>query len=295
MKDYILLIEDDGNDFIKINEIFKPYEDIFEIVPTQEEYDKVRYLLKSGGIYPYLQDILQTRHQEIKAIICDLKIESNQSRDVPQGSAIIDYIRNRIHIESDPLYTKEIPIIVLSHYANDNEAVLAIEKGADMNILKWNNVFLPQLIDAHIKRWNLRKTMEKYVDNVKIQIADNYNRPDAQYEEILKLLIEQRVILLNGFYISMNDSQRKKLYEQFKHELNDTLPKEELSKLNKSAWDQLSDVIVNYNRNGGFSALIENVTNILENFGILGNKGQCVMKCILGLLHLVESYPYDLE
>lgn len=93
----------------------------------------------------------------------------------------------------------------------------------------------------------------------------------------------------------MNDSQRKKLYEQFKHELNDTLPNEELSKLNKSAWDQLSDVIVNYNRNGGFSALIENVTNILENFGILGNKGQCVMKCILGLLHLVESYPYDLE
>ena len=61
MKDYILLIEDDGNDFIKINEIFKPYEDIFEIVPTQEEYDKVRYLLKSGGIYPYLQDILQPR------------------------------------------------------------------------------------------------------------------------------------------------------------------------------------------------------------------------------------------
>jgi predicted nucleotide-binding protein len=182
----ILIIENDLNDFNQLlNEVQK---DDYQTIPNDKNsFNEMLGKLKSSSACSYIGDLITNNYQDLRCIICDLKLTSKVT-----GEDIIDYIRNECTIKHCPDFTKFIPIIIFSNYTDQPQTKTALKVGGDCFIWKGNKEYINDVVQRQCKRFGelcQKFILRKRPDDGKpcIFVGSSSDAKDVAYEVKNKL------------------------------------------------------------------------------------------------------------
>lgn len=297
MKDIVLIIEDDSNDYRET--VRRLGRDKFDFIPNPDDDDEISNMvstLKTGGIEDYLRTIIQENYTRIKVILCDLEIVPDRGCVVTQGSEIIRFLKNDIVIEENELYPKFVPIIVYTKFTNNPNIERALNYGANVNIVKNDNIYFKTLVEGYANSFK-DTFFNSYISihdiDKKIKIGFDANRVMMiDQNEHIKELIKQNEsnfnTLINAVFCNMNSDKKKQFYEKFKDDIEDCFSNEEKQKINQSTWDEIKNAFIDFNADGGGKQLIDTIFEIFDAAGFLGSKGKVIAAGVKGIAGLVS-------
>jgi predicted nucleotide-binding protein len=144
----ILIIENEPSDFNQL--LNKIQKDDYQTIPSDDKsFNEMFGKLKSPIACSYIEDLIMKNYQDLRCIICDLRLTEKVS-----GDDVIDYIRNQCIIKHCPDFTKFIPIIIFSNFTDKPETKTALKVGGDCFIWKGNKEYINDVVQRQCKRFD---------------------------------------------------------------------------------------------------------------------------------------------
>lgn len=127
METKILIIENAPKDFWQIRK--KLVGDFYAILP--EKVDEMIDCIESGGnrIIDYVLKQIDENYKELKLILCDIRLNNNDS----SGERVVQAIRNH-RIPDFPIWTSLVPVIAITGHVVRQDPI--IKAGADFSLNK---------------------------------------------------------------------------------------------------------------------------------------------------------------
>jgi CheY-like chemotaxis protein len=154
----ILIIEDIKEDFRNLKNRISE----LEVIPYCKDYENDTELDRILEIYvsnkrealqEYIFKIIQDNHEDLRVIICDLRLIEENNKNY-SGEDVIKWIREEIVIESYPLFTKYIPIIIYTQHTKLECTKSALNAGGSFYIQKDKNYFINNVAVSQAKIFN---------------------------------------------------------------------------------------------------------------------------------------------
>ena len=176
----VLIIEDEKSDYKKIKNkiLLQEMCSVFDgngiatgTLTDQEKNAVTKFRSSEDGALKrsmdFIAETINSYYQDIRLIICDLKINNNNNA----GSQIIEMIRRGQNFNfNKPWYGKEIPIVIISKLS-DKELLKAYEKSAGKCFFLSKDTALSDDGAA---------TLSSILNGMAVQFNETYNRYDSK-------------------------------------------------------------------------------------------------------------------